>query len=83
MEYGYVRVSTREQNEDKQMVAIRKFGIAEDRIVLDKQSGKDFERPGYRRLTQRLRAGDTLVIKSHRPTGAELRGDFGAVAAAD
>jgi DNA invertase Pin-like site-specific DNA recombinase len=64
MEYGYVRVSTKEQNEDRQVVAMREFGVADSRIVLDKQSGKDFDRPGYRRLTQKLKAGDTLVIKS-------------------
>lgn len=62
--YGYVRVSTREQNEDRQMIAMREFGVAESNIVLDKQSGKDFERPGYRRLVRKLKAGDTLVIKS-------------------
>ena len=64
MEYGYVRVSTKEQNEDRQIIAMREFGIASGCIVLDKQSGKDFERPGYRRLMCRLKAGDTLVIKS-------------------
>lgn len=62
--YGYVRVSTREQNEDRQMIAMRKFGVTESNIVLDKQSGKDFERPGYQRLVRKLKAGDTLVIKS-------------------
>ena len=62
--YGYVRVSTKEQNEDRQMIAMREFGVADSRIVLDKQSGKDFERPGYRRLVRKLKAGDTLVIKS-------------------
>ena len=64
MEYGYVRVSTKEQNEDRQMVAMRDFGIADDRIILDKQSGKDFDRPGYQQLMWKLKAGDTLVIKS-------------------
>ena len=64
MEYGYVRVSTKEQNEDRQMVAMREFGIKDSGIVLDKQSGKNFERPGYRRLVRRPKAGDTLVIKS-------------------
>ena len=64
MEYGYVRVSTKEQNEDRQMVAMRDFGIADDRIILDKQSGKDFDRPGYQQLMRKLKAGDTLVIKS-------------------
>ena len=64
MEYGYVRVSTKEQNEDRQMVAMREFGVKDSNVILDKQSGKDFERPGYRRLMRRLKAGDTLVIKS-------------------
>ena len=62
--YGYIRVSTKEQNEDRQIIAMRKFGVPDNCIVLDKQSGKDFERPGYRRLVRKLRAGDTLVIKS-------------------
>lgn len=62
--YGYVRVSTKEQNEDRQMIAMREFGVADSRIVLDKQSGKDFERPGYQRLVRKLKARDTLVIKS-------------------
>ena len=64
MEYGYVRVSTKEQNEDRQMVAMREFGVKDSNVILDKQSGEDFERPGYRRLMRRLKAGDTLVIKS-------------------
>ncbi|WP_300689333.1 recombinase family protein [uncultured Oscillibacter sp.] len=64
MEYGYVRVSTKEQNEDRQMIAMKEFGIKDGGIVLDKQSGKDFERPGYQRLIRKLKAGDTLVIKS-------------------
>ena len=62
--YGYIRVSTKEQNEDRQLVAMREFGVTADHIVLDKQSGKDFDRPGYRGLVQKLKAGDTLVIKS-------------------
>ena len=62
--YGYVRVSTKEQNEDRQLIAMREFGVADSCIVLDKQSGKDFERPGYRRLVRKLNDGDTLVIKS-------------------
>jgi len=62
--YGYVRVSTKEQNEDRQMIAMGEFGVEKGRIILDKQSGKDFERPGYRKLLRKLKAGDTLVIKS-------------------
>lgn len=47
MEYGYARVSTKEQNEQRQMIALREFGIEEKRIFMDKQSGKDFERTNY------------------------------------
>ena len=64
MDYGYVRVSTRKQNEQKQMIALREFGIPERHIFLDKQSGKDFERFNYKKLMRRLKNGDTLVIKS-------------------
>lgn len=62
--YGYIRVSTKEQNEDRQMIAMREFGIHEDCLYLDKQSGKDFQRPGYRKLIRKLKPDDTLVIKS-------------------
>ena len=62
--YGYARVSTKEQNEDRQIIAMQEFGVAASRIILDKQSGKNFERPGYCQLMQKLKAGDTLVIKS-------------------
>lgn len=64
MEYGHIRVSTREQNEQRQLIALRAFGIEEERIFMDKQSGKDFTRKGYRRLIRKLKNGDTLVIKS-------------------
>ena len=64
MEYGYVRVSTREQNEQRQVVALKEYGIAEKQIYMDKQSGKDFERPNYKRLIRKIKNGDTLVIKS-------------------
>lgn len=62
--YGYVRISTREQNEDRQLIAMRKFGIEESNMVTDKQSGKDFDRPGYKELIRKLEPEDTLVIKS-------------------
>lgn len=62
--YGYVRVSTREQNEERQLVAMREFGVQEDKIIVEKQSGKDFERPKYQRLVKKLKPGDTLVMKS-------------------
>lgn len=64
MEYGYARVSTREQNEERQLIALREFGLNNGQIILDKQSGKDFDRRGYRRLLRKLKDGDTLVIKS-------------------
>lgn len=64
MEYGYVRVSTKEQNEQRQVIALRDFGIPDKRIYLDKQSGKDFEGPNYKKLVRKLKPGDTVVIKS-------------------
>ncbi len=62
MVYGYVRVSTKEQNEDRQLLAMEPY--ATDTIFCDKQSGKDFERPQYKRLMHRLKPEDTLIIKS-------------------
>ena len=53
MEYGYVRVSTKEQNEQRQMIALREFGIEERQIFMDKQSGKDFERAKYKKLLRK------------------------------
>lgn len=62
--YGYVRVSTKEQNEERQLIAMAEFGLTRNQIVVEKQSGKDFERPIYRRLIKRMKPGDTLIIKS-------------------
>ena len=62
--YGYVRVSTRAQKEDRQLIAMREFGVPPERIVVERQSGKDFERPVYLRLLRSLRRGDVLVVKS-------------------
>lgn len=64
MEYGYARVSTKEQNEARQMLALAEFGIPRKQIYVDKQSGKDFVREQYARLMRKLKSGDTLVIKS-------------------
>ena len=64
MEYGYARVSTKEQNEQRQIIALEEFGLNLRQIFIDKQSGKDFERANYQRLTSRLKEGDTLVVKS-------------------
>ena len=62
--YGYVRVSTKEQNEDRQMLALREVRVPKKNIFIDKQSGKDFERPMYRKMLSRLKADDLLYIKS-------------------
>jgi Site-specific recombinases, DNA invertase Pin homologs len=64
MEYGYVRVSSRDQNIARQMDGMRRFGIQDKSVFIDYQSGKDFERKNYRRLIRTLRKGDLLVIKS-------------------
>ena len=62
--YGYVRVSTKDQNEDRQRTAMLEFPVPEKNIVVEKQSGKDFNRPCYQRLIRRMKKGDLLVIKS-------------------
>ena len=62
--YGYARVSTRSQREDRQMIALQEFGVAVEHIVVEKQSGKNFDRPLYRELVLMLRPGDVLVVKS-------------------
>lgn len=62
--YGYVRVSTKEQNEARQMLALRDYGIPEKNIYVDKMSGKDFNRPQYQKLMKDIKPGDVLVTKS-------------------
>lgn len=62
--FGYIRVSTREQNEARQVVALHDFGIRDDHIFMDKLSGKDFNRPAYLQLLSQLGPGDVMVIKS-------------------
>ena len=62
--YAYIRVSTREQNEDRQLVAMNEFGVPSENIFIEKQSGKDFNRPIYIDLIKKLKPNDTLVIKS-------------------
>lgn len=62
--YGYIRVSTTEQNEDRQRIALADRGVDAAHIYMDKQSGKDFDRPQYKRLIRRLRAGDLLYVQS-------------------
>ncbi len=62
--YGYVRVSTREQNEDRQLIALREVGVEDKFVYMDKQSGKDFNRPNYKKLLRKLKKDDLLYIKS-------------------
>lgn len=62
--YGYIRVSSRDQNEDRQLVALREMTILEKNIFIDKQSGKDFNRPQYKRLIRKIKKDDLLYIKS-------------------
>ena len=62
--YGYVRVSTKEQKEDRQLLALREAGVPEGHIFLDKQSGKDFQRTNYQRMLKKLKEDDLLYVKS-------------------
>lgn len=62
--YGYIRVSTKEQNPERQFMALKEFNIPESNIFLDKLSGKDFRRPEYLKLLRKIRRGDLLIIKS-------------------
>ena len=62
--YGYARVSTNEQNADRQLLALEEFGVSPENVFIDHQSGRDFERPQYRRLLKRLCSDDVLVVKS-------------------
>lgn len=71
--YGYVRVSTREQNEDRQLAALHEMNVKEKNIFVDKQSGKDFRRPMYSKLMKKLRENDVLYIKSIDRLGRNYR----------
>ena len=62
--YGYVRVSSQDQNEDRQLIEMERVGISKNNIYIDKQSGKDFNRPKYKKLIRRLQEGDVLYILS-------------------
>lgn len=62
--YGYVRVSSMDQNGDRQMMALRDMAVPEKNIFMDKQSGRDFDRPNYKKLVKKLKAGDLLYILS-------------------
>jgi len=71
--YGYIRVSSMDQNEERQRIALRGKGVPERNLYMDKQSGKDFERPRCKRLVKRLRAGDLLYIQSIDRLGRNYR----------
>lgn len=62
--YGYIRVSSTDQNTARQFVALEKMEIPKKNLFVDKQSGKDFERPAYKKMLRKLKAGDLLYIKS-------------------
>lgn len=62
--YGYVRVSSRDQNEARQLIALREVGVSDRNIYVDKQSGKDFNRPQYKKLIRKMKKDDLLYIKS-------------------
>lgn len=62
--YGYVRVSTKEQNEERQWLALESFSVLQEHIYMDKVSGKDFNRPQYQKLMRKIKKGDVLVVKS-------------------
>lgn len=64
MVYGYIRVSSTDQNEDRQLIALYGKGVPDERIYIDKQSGKDFKRPQYRRMVRKMKKDDLLYIKS-------------------
>lgn len=64
MTYGYARVSSQEQNEERQLIALKKAGVRRKTLYIDKQSGKDFQRPQYQRMLKRLKKDDLLCIKS-------------------
>ena len=71
--YGYIRVSSVDQNEDRQLVALHGKGVVDRNIYLDKQSGKDFERPQYKRLIKKIKQGDLLYVKSIDRLGRDYR----------
>ena len=73
--YGYVRVSSKDQNEDRQQIAMKQAGVYEKNIYADKQSGKDFCRPQYKKLMRKIKKNDVVYIKS-----IDRHGNFTTVA---
>lgn len=70
--YGYIRVSTKEQNEDRQRAALEPFHIPEKSLYMDKLSGKDFNRPRWKALVRKLKKGRLPLCEEHRPAGEKL-----------
>ena len=70
MVLGYVRVSTKDQNEDRQILAMQEFGVPKKQIFMDKLSGKDFNRPQYKRLLRRLKPGLAVITAKFKNSGA-------------
>lgn len=71
MTYGYIRVSSRDQNEDRQLAALKAW-VTPENIYMDKQSGKDFNRPQYKKLVRRLKKRRPALYQEHRPSGTQL-----------
>ena len=71
--YGYIRVSSRDQNEDRQLIAMKEMNVPDENIYMDKQSGKDFNRPQYKKLIRRIRRDDLIYIKSIDRLGRNYR----------
>lgn len=71
--YGYCRVSSRDQNEDRQLIALREMDVPEGNVFVDKQSGKDFNRPEFKRLMRKIRPNDLIVVKSIDRLGRNYR----------
>jgi len=71
--YGYCRVSSRDQNEDRQLIAMRDMNVPEGNVYVDKQSGKDFNRPQFKRLMKKIRPNDLIIVKSIDRLGRNYR----------
>ncbi len=71
--FGYCRVSSRDQNEDRQLITMKEMDVPEKNVFVDKQSGRDFDRPQYKRLMRRIKAGDVLYVKSIDRLGRNYR----------
>ena len=71
--YGYVRVSAKNQNVTRQIMALENFGVLTKNIFIDRQSGKDFERPAYQRLITIIQPADVLVVKIYRSPRTQLQ----------